>query len=92
MKKRVRIIFLVHAFIAAYCVACGLLDTHGYFRSWLIPGIAVFYFLLASAVVLPVVAAVAVAGSGCKYPVGLVVTHIAMGAEQFFFGLLPLFS
>ena len=92
MKKRVRIIFLVHAFIAAYCAACGLLDARGHFYSWLIPSIAVFYLLLASAVVLPAVAAVSVAGSGCKHPVILVVSHIAMGARQFFFGLLPLIS
>ena len=92
MKKRVRIIFLVHAFIAVYCVTCGLLDIYGHFHSWLIPGLAVFCFLLASAVLFPIVAAVSVAGSGCKHPVVLVVTHIVMGAGQFFFGLLPLIS
>jgi hypothetical protein len=92
MKKRVRIIFFVHAFIAAYCVACGVLDTYGHFHSLLIPGAAVFYFLLASALMLPIVAAVSVAGSGYKHMLILVVTHIAMGAGQFFFGLLPLIS
>ena len=92
MKKRVRIIFLFHAFVAAYCVTCGLLDTYGHFQPWLIPGVAVFYSLLGSAAVLPIVAAVSVAGSGCKHPVVLVVTHVAVGAGQLFFGLLPLFS
>ena len=92
MRTRVRIIFLVHAIIAAYCVTCGLLDTYGHFHSWLIPGVAVFYLLLASAVLLPIVAAVSVAGTGYKHPVILVCTHIAMGAGQFFFGLAPLVS
>ena len=91
MKKRVRIIFYVHAFIAAYCVTCGLLDVYGHFHSWLIPGVAMC-FLLASVVLLPIVAAFSVIGSGCRHPVVLVVTHIAMGAGQFFFGLMPLIS
>ena len=92
MKKRVRIIFYVHAFVAAYCVTCGLLDTYGHFHSWLIPGVAVFYLLLASAVLLPMLAAFSLTGSGCKHPVVLVVTHITMGAGQLFFGLMPLIS
>jgi hypothetical protein len=92
MGKSVRTIFVIHALIATYCVACGLLDDYGHFRSWLIPSVAVFYSLLASAVVLPIVAAVSVIGSGYKHRVGLVIAHIAMGAAQLLFGLLPLIS
>jgi len=86
------VIFFIHVFVAAYCIACGVLDAYGHFRSWLIPNIAVFYCLLASALILPVMAAVCIVGSQLKHPVILIFTHMVMGASQVFFGLLPLFS
>jgi hypothetical protein len=92
MKTRVRVIFYVHAFIAAYCLLCGLPDAYGHFHAWLIPNALTFYILLASSFVLPVVAAVAVVGAQCKHPVVLVPTHIVIGAAQFFVGLMPLVS
>jgi hypothetical protein len=92
MKKRVRVILWIHAFIATYCMACGMLDLSGHYQSWLIPGFEVFGVLLASAVILPILAMVSVLGSGCKHPVVLALTHLAMGAGQLFFGLLPLIS
>ncbi len=92
MKKRAQFIFFFHALIAAYCVACGLLEMVGQLRSWLIPGIVMFYLLAASAILFPIVALVSVAGSGCRHPVLLVAAHFLMGGAQFFFGLLPLIS
>jgi hypothetical protein len=90
MRKKSRITFAVHVIVATFCVACGLLDAYGHSNSWLIPSIAVLYFLMASAVMLPILAAVSVIGSGYKHPVRLIAIHIAMGATQLLFGLLPL--
>jgi hypothetical protein len=92
MKKRVRVIFWIHASVAAYCLACGILDLSGRYHSWLVPGFEAFGVLLASAVVLPILAMVSVVGSGCKHPVVLVLTHIIMGVGQIFLGLLPLIT
>ena len=92
MNARLRVILFTHAFIALYCITCGVLDANGHLRAWLIPNTGVFYCLLASAVVLPVVAAISVVGSQYRHPIILVLTHLAMAAGQFFFGLLPLIS
>jgi len=85
-------IFFVHAFIAAYCLMCGLLDAYGQFRPLLIPNSSVLYLLLTSAIILPIVAALSVVGSGHQHPVVLIVTHIAMSAGQLLLGLMPLVS
>lgn len=90
MRKKSRITFAVHVIVATYCVACGLNEAYGQSNSWLMPSIAVFYFLAASAVMLPILAAVYVIGSGYKHPRRLIAIHIAMGATQLLFGLLPL--
>jgi hypothetical protein len=92
MSTRLRVILIVHVLVAAYCITCGALDTHSHFRAWLVPNAGVFYCLLASAVALPIAAAVCVVGSHYRHPIGLVLIHVTMAAGQFFFGLLPLIS
>jgi hypothetical protein len=92
MNKRVQVILLAHAFVTAYCVTCGLLDTYGHFYSWLTPNMFLVYLLFASAIAFPIVAVVSAICSGYKHPLALGVTHIGMGAAQLFFGLWPLIS
>lgn len=92
VKKRIRLIFLTHVLITAYCMTCGLLDATGHFYSWLAPSKGYFLLLFASALALPLVAAFSVLGSDYKHPVVLIVTHIAMGTAQIAFGFIPFFS
>ena len=90
MKRRVLIVFCLHAVVAAYCIMCGVLDSFGSFRDWLIPNRMVFFVLLGSAFAFPVVAALAIFRSGQRRPLLVEGAHIALAAGQLLFGLLPL--
>jgi hypothetical protein len=90
MKHRVLIVFCLHAVVAAYCILCGMLDSFGCFQAWLIPNRAVFFMLFGSAFAFPVVAALALVGSGQRRPLLVEGAHVAMGAGQLLIGLLPL--
>jgi hypothetical protein len=90
MKRRVLVVFCLHAVIAAYCVMCGVLDSHGHFMHWLIPNTTIFFLLFGSAFAFPIIATVGLLGSGQKHPLLVEACHLAMGAAQVLFGLLPL--
>ena len=92
MNGKVRVILFLHALIATYCIACGVLDATGYFHPSLIPSVAIFYLLAASAVVLPLIAAATIIGTRQKDPVVLIVAHLVMGAGQLCVGLFPLIT
>ncbi len=85
-------VFCLHAVVAAYCIMCGVLDSLGHFKAWLIPNGAVFYILLGSAFVFPVVAALSLVGSGRRRPLLVESAHVAMGTGQLLLGLLPLIT
>jgi hypothetical protein len=90
MKRRVLIILCLHALASAYCIMCGLLDSFGSLRDWLVPNRAVFFILLGSAFAFPAVAAFSLLGSGQRRPLLVEGAHIAMAAGQLLFGLLPM--
>ena len=90
MKRRVLIVFCLHAVVAAYCMMCGMLDSFGCFKAWLIPNPAVFFVLFGSAFAFPVAAAFSLLGSGQRRPLLVEGAHVAMGAGQILVGLLPL--
>ena len=92
MKRRVLMVFCVHALVAASCIMCGVLDSFGCLRGWLIPNRAVFLLLLGSAIVFPVVAAFSLFGSGQRRPLLVECAHVAMASGQLVFGLLPLIT
>ena len=92
MKRRVLIVFCVHALVATYCIICGVLDSFGLLRGWLIPNRAVFFILFGSAFAFPVVAALSLFGSGQRRPLLVEGAHVAMTAGQLVFGLLPLIT
>ena len=92
MKTRVRVIFWLHMFVGAYCMASGVLDSYGRPRGWVIPNAAVFCLLLASAFIFPLLAAAFVKGSGSSHPVLLVFTHLVVSVAQVSVGLVPLIS
>jgi hypothetical protein len=89
---KARVVFYLHALVAAYCITCGLLDLHGHPVRWLIPNNPVFCFLLGSAVVFPVWGILTAARTRPKHPIALVAAHFAVAAGQVFLGLLPLIS
>ena len=92
MKRRVAIVFCLHALVAAHCIMCGVLDSFGRLGDWLIPNGTVFYSLLGSAFAFPVVAAFSLAGSGQRRPFLVGAAHVVMGAGQLLIGLLPVIT
>jgi len=92
MKRRVLIVFCFHAVVAAYCITCGVLDSHGWGAHWFIPNRLVFLVLFGSAFAFPAIAALSLFGSGQRHPLVVGAAHVIMGAGQLLFGLLPLIS
>jgi hypothetical protein len=71
---------------------CGVLDSFGWFRDWLIPNHVIFFVLAGSAFAFPVVAAFCLLGSGQRRPLLVEGAHVAMAAGQLVLGLLPLIT
>jgi len=82
MKDRVRTVFYLHPALAVYCIVSGGLDALGYYRYWIFPSAAVLLILLASAIVLPFVAAGLVFNLNHPRRVAVIAAHAAMSFGQ----------
>lgn len=68
------------------------MDRTGHFQEWMMPNAAVFYGLVLSALIFPVLAVAISLKAEPARPVLLLFTHAMLSFGQTFFGLLPLIS
>ena len=90
MKLSLKITLLVHVVIAFYCTTCGVLDSAGYGCSWMMPNVAVFYTLFASAIIMPLLVLILAFKFMRSKALLIAGADLILSIVQILFGLAPM--